>query len=413
MLRLKTWLVLCLALAAPAAPAAEPAERVYGLDYQVEFVPAEGLARVAVSVRQSRDLLRQLRFAFDAERYAGFSGDGTLEVADGAVIWQPPSDGGTLRYQWRPDHQREEGAYDSRMEEGWALFRGDDLLPPATVRALKGARSRARLRFSGPDGWSFITAYPRSEGDREWFEVARPQRRFDRPVGWMAAGRLGVRWGDVADVRVAVAGPVGHGVRRLDMLAFLRWNLPTLLDVFPEFPRRLLLVSAGDPMWRGGLSGPGSLYIHAERPLISGNGTSTLLHELAHVAQGYGAAPGGDWIVEGMAEYYSLEIMRRSGTLSERRFERGLDKLEDWSEAAGALHAEKSSGARTARAVAVMRSLDAELRAATDGRHSLDDVARRFSRDNEPVDIERLRAVAAEFAGRPPDSLTPARLQAD
>ena len=57
------------------------------------------------------------------------------------------------------------------------------------------------------------------------------------------------------------------------LLAFLRWNLPALVDIFPDFPERVLVVSAGDPMWRGGLSGPGSLYIHAERPLISGNGT--------------------------------------------------------------------------------------------------------------------------------------------
>jgi hypothetical protein len=412
-MRMIAWLVLGLALAAPAAAGAESAERVYGLDYQAEFVPAETVVRVSVTVRQARDLLRQLRFAFDPDRYAGFAADGELEVVDGTVSWKPPPTGGALRYDWRPNHQRAAGAYDSLMENDWALFRGDDLLPPASARTLKGARSQARLRFKGPAGWSFITVYPRAEDAGDWFEVMRPQRKFDRPVGWMAAGRLGVRWGDVGDVRVAVAGPVGHGVRRLDMLAFLRWNLPTLLDVFPEFPRRLLLVSAGDPMWRGGLSGPASLYIHAERPLISGNGTSTLLHELAHVAQGYGAAPGGDWIVEGMAEFYSLEIMRRSGTLSERRYERGLEKLEDWGGAADDLDAENSSGARTARAVSVMRELDAELRAATDGRHSLDDIARRFSRDNAAVDIDRLRAVAEELAGRPLRTLAPDRLKTD
>jgi hypothetical protein len=63
-------------------------------------------------------------------------------------------------------------------------------------------------------------------------------------------------------------------------------------------------------MWRGGLPGPASLYLHADRPLISGNSTSTLLHELVHVAQSYRAAKDEDWIVEGIAEYDTLERLR-------------------------------------------------------------------------------------------------------
>ncbi|MEZ4290169.1 MAG: hypothetical protein R3E53_06345 [Myxococcota bacterium] len=40
-------------------------------------------------------------------------------------------------------------------------------------------------------------------------------------------------------------------------------------EVFGELPDRLQLVVAGDPMWRGGLSGPNSLYLHAGLPLIA------------------------------------------------------------------------------------------------------------------------------------------------
>ena len=43
------------------------------------------------------------------------------------------------------------------------------------------------------------------------------------------------------------------------------------------------VVGAADPMWRGGLSASNSLFLHADRPLISENGTSTLVHELTHV----------------------------------------------------------------------------------------------------------------------------------
>jgi len=384
----------------------------YALDYEATFVPEQGAVRLQVDVRQERALLRQVRFDFDPARYGDFQADGDLTVSDNQVTWRPPATGGALRFRVALNHQRKSGSYDSLMTDEWAVFRGDDLFPPAAVKALKGYESNARLRMTGPDGWSFISAYPRDEDDDEWYRVAWPDRRFDRPVGWMAAGELGARWTRIGDRRLGVAGPMGQGVRHLDILAFLRWNLPELVRVFPEFPMRVLVVSAGDPMWRGGLSGPASLYLHADRPLISGNSTSTLLHELVHVAQSYRAAKDEDWIVEGIAEYYTLEIMRRSGTISDKRYERGIDRAEEWAEESAGLQAERSSGARTARGVTVMRELDAELRERSGGRHSLDDVARQLAEDGKPVTTERMREIAEQLAGAPLESISPERLEA-
>lgn len=414
-------LYLCLALATPAAAttpevsaaipkAAGSRGKIYDLDYHATFQPEQGTVRMSVRIRQSHDLVRRVRFSFDPGRYRDFEAEGQLEVANGAVSWSPPATGGTLRYVVVVNHQRKSGSYDSLMTGDWAVFRGDDLLPPAAVTAVKGAESRARLHLAGPEDWSLVSAYPRGEGDAGAFLVDWPDRRFDRPVGWMAAGRLGVRWTRIGDHRVGVAGPTGQGVRHLDMLAFLRWNLPELLKVFPSFPPRVMLVSAGDPMWRGGLSGPASLYIHADRPLISGNSTSTLLHELVHVAQGYRAAGDEDWIVEGIAEYYTLEIMQRSGTISEKRYERGVDRLDEWGAESATLQGESSSGSRTAKGVGIIRELDAELRERSAGKYSLDDVARQLAEDGKPVTAERLRGIATELAGAPLESIAPERL---
>jgi hypothetical protein len=398
--------------AGTASPAPAGHDLLYDLDYQGTFLPEKGSVSMTLTLRQSRRLLRHVRFDFDPDRYSAFSGDGEIVIEGNALNWSPPATGGVLNWSVVVNHRRKSGGFDSLMEEKWAVFRGDDLLPPATVTARKGARSRARLQLTGPDSWSFISPYPQDKLDPAWSDVDRPDRKFDRPVGWMAAGWLGVRRGHIAGVKVAVAGPTGQNVRSMDILAFLRWNLPVLVAVFPEFPKRLLIVSAGDPMWRGGLSGPGSLYIHSDRPLISGNGTSTLLHELVHVAQGYRAAKDEDWIVEAIAEYYTLEIMQRSGTISNWRSERGFEKLEQWSQQADGLAAKHSSGPRTAKGVTVMRDLDTELRLRTDDKRSLDDVARRLAEDGEPVSITRLREVSAELAGAPLESISPEKLQA-
>jgi hypothetical protein len=393
----------------PVAPA-KPTQ--YDLDYRARFLPADGLVLVTATVRQPRHLLREVRFRFDPDRYRDFGGDGELEIDGEQLRWRPPDDGGQLSFSVLLDHQRG-GGFDSLMKKDWAVFRGDDLFPPATVTALKGAHSKARLQLDGPEGWSFVTAYPRAGKSSRWYRIDWADRRFDRPVGWMAAGRLGVRREEIAGRKVAVAGPLGQGVRRLDMLAFLHWNLPALIAVFPGFPDRLLLVSAGDPMWRGGLSGPRTLYLHADRPLISANGTSTLLHELVHVAQGYRAARDEDWIVEAIAEYYTLEIMQRTKTISAARRDRGFAKLEQWAERIEGLEGKRSTGARTAKGVTVMRALDAELRQRSKDRYSLDDVARALAEEGAPVSVQRIREIATKLAGGPLDALAEERVAAN
>ena len=133
------------------------------------------------------------------------------------------------------------------------------------------------------------------------------------------------------------------------MLAMLAWHLPELARLVPSMPERLTIVSAGEPMWRGGLSGPTSIYIHADRPLISENGTSTLLHEVVHTVIPIDSHTGYDWVVEGLAEYYSLEMMRRSGTLSERRFQSALSQLEDWGHSTPAHTAVRRNGKKMRR----------------------------------------------------------------
>ncbi len=103
----------------------------------------------------------------------------------------------------------------------------------------------------------------------------------------------------------------------MDILTLLTFVWPEVQSVFPRDPKKLLIVGAGDPMWRGGLSGPNSLYMHADRPLVSENGTSSLVHELVHVFSRISDADRSDWISEGLAEYYAIELMRRAGGMSE------------------------------------------------------------------------------------------------
>jgi predicted metalloprotease with PDZ domain len=175
-------------------------------------------------------------------------------------------------------------------------------------------------------------------------------------------------------------------------------------------PERLLIVSAGDPMWRGGLSGPHSLFLHADRPLLSENGSSTLVHELVHVITRLEGEKGADWIVEGMAEYYSLKILWRSGTLTDRRYKQTFAKLAEWAKESGPLDAEMSHGPITARAVGIMRELDHEIYKKSNHEMSLDDVVRLLTAAQQKVNLERFRQAVVEVIGEPAEALSNKRL---
>jgi hypothetical protein len=396
------WLAILACAWAAAAHAQETEESRellwFPVLYEATIVPSERAARVAIHVEPEAAEVEWIRFAIDPERHRDFAGDGRIvQNANGKVEWDPPEGGGTLRYVFSIDHLRDERSYDARCSSRWAIFRGDDLIPRARLRSNPRARSRARLRLRLPEGWSAVGPYRRDSNGT--FEVSHPNRRLDRPTGWFVAGHLGVVREQVVGTRIAIAGPVGQSFRRLDILAMLRWNLPVLRDILGRLPSRLAIVGAGDPMWRGGLSGPNSLFVHASRPLITSDGTSPLLHELMHSVIRIVPGEDGDWIAEGLAEYYALELLRRSGTLSSKRYERSLARLRERGERGGSLRIPSVKGDTQARAVTVLHELDREIREATGDAKSLDDLLRAIAAEGGTMTTERFRALAEEISG--------------
>ncbi len=385
-----------------SAPTKDP--NSYRIVYGAALDPANHRADVRIAVRQTHDLLRHVEFDAPRDRYRNVRGQGEINVTADHIEWTPPADGGVLHFEFAIDHARENGAPDARITDDWALLKLDHLFPTGKVRTIKGARSKATLHLTAPKGWSIETPYGPSAG--RLHDVDDPNAHFDRPKGWLLAGpKLAIRRDVIADRHVAVASPQGSGFRSNDVLAFVRWTLPALVRVFPEFPPRLLIVSGPDGMWRGGLSGRGSLYLHADRPLISQNGTSTPLHEMIHVASGLHATGGADWIVEGIAEYYSLEILRRSNTISQQRFDNSFATLAKWSAGTKCVATDRSAGMQTAHAVLVMHALDGEIRAATRDRKSLDDLARTLVQAHAPVTNKAFRASAIALIGGPATAL--------
>lgn len=350
------------------------------LDYQVKFLPESDQAEVSLTLEKG-EAVQRLAFNLGSKGYySDFSADGTW-TQDGpeSGTWLPGKGKSSLTYKVRISHPRANDTFDARMTPDWALLRGDDLVPSARLSKDDKVELVARLQFELPKGWNGIeTGWPKIGENK--FRIDNPSRQFDRPTGWILAGKIGSRRAQLGDTDVTVAAPVGEGMRRMDILTLLTFVWPEAQAVFPRDPAKLLIVGANDPMWRGGLSAPNSIFFHADRPLVSENGTSSLVHELVHVFSRIRDTDESDWISEGLAEYYAIELVRRAGGMSEDRYQSIRKKLVGWSKKVDSLRTDDSTGPVTARAVLLLQELDREIRKNTDNQRSLDDVTRGLMR---------------------------------
>jgi predicted metalloprotease with PDZ domain len=129
-------------------------------------------------------------------------------------------------------------------------------------------------------------------------------------------------------------------------------------------------------MWRGGISGEGSIYLHADRPIRTPDRTSPPLHEAFHVLAPFRPGTDGLWITEGLAEYYSLELQRRIHLIDDEDFRRGLRSFRRWGRWDVNLSDDRSLAVTNNSAPYVIAAIDEWVRERTKDEHDLDDVLR-------------------------------------
>ena len=374
-------LALLLVLLSPSSWAAKKVD----LDYHVQLLPQSDQAEVRVTLAEG-SAVRSLNFDLGTEsRYSDFSADGHWQLTpangeqDARGLWQPGSGKSSLSYRVRISQVRKSGSFDTRMTPTWALMRGEDLVPPARLDQQDGIELVARLEFQLPTGWKSVeTAWPRIGKQR--FRIDNVSRLFDRPTGWMLAGNLGSRRTRLGETEVSVVAPQGQALHRMDVLTLLTFVWPKVQEVFPRNPPKLLVVGAGDPLWRGSLAAHDSIYLHSGRPLVNESGSSPLVRELVHVFGRISGRQHSDWIGEGLAEYYAIELVRRAGGMSEERYRNLQLRLTHSSRKVTTLRGDQVSGVTVARAVLLLQELDREIRLQTRDQRSLDDVSRALMR---------------------------------
>jgi len=324
--------------------------------------------------------------------------------------WAPGGPYGHLQYTVATDRTRgSQQRYDSYKTDRWLVTRGRVLFPRAQVTfrtaqqdpRLGSRKAQGFLVFQLPKGWTASTAYSRQPDGTfrlpEASSVAVPR-------GWFALGEIRSDERDIAGVRFEIARVPGSRLDPDATFAFLDATFPLLLKLLvppgsPTTPQKLLVVSAPDPMWRGGISGQRSLYLHGDRPLRDVDRTSPILHELFHILQPFRPAADADWIVEGLAEFYSLELQRRAGLIDNKAYNKALRSFRKYGLWGVDLRQQRDNAATNNSAPLVLHALDQQILKRTGGMRRLDDVLALAANEKQRLTTRRFAALCSKVAG--------------
>jgi hypothetical protein len=397
-------LVFLLANLSVTARARATAKATYSIDYIVTISKNHPeIVRVRWELSGIEEV-QWLRLRFPANRISQLHGSGTLESTPDGVIWTPGGPYAHLTYLVNINHVRgQHGRYDSYAAPDWIVTRAHDLFPRIAVeyhaRTNVESRSRARLIFRLPSGWHSAAALASIGPDT--YRLSEPGKTLDRPRGWFALGKVDLQHREIAGIMVQVVRVTHTGVSSNDLFTFLEGTLPALKKLLLAEPETVLVISAPDPMWHGGISGESSVFMHAARPLRTPDKTSPYLHELFHVLQPYKPGADGDWIEEGLAEFYSLELQRRAGLIDAAAYARALGYFERFGTWHVDLTQQQDNAATNNSAPLVMYALDQHIQRVTAGKQRLDDVVTRLAKQGGTVDTARFRRAVSAVTGKP------------
>lgn len=354
-------------------------------------------AKVLVELQGANEILKVVWKDIDPASFDHFQATGRLLQNDPRQwTWYPDGMTGQFTYDAALNRSRNVKGFDSYHGGTWVLTRTSDLLPLKRYTSRRPIRALTRVQFALPPGWQVVSAMRTI--DDTTFEARDRGNALTAPYGWVLMGQLDVIRFEVAGAQVTVASPAVMHYDAAPLIDLLHKVIVRLERTVRELPEQIAVVVGPDPLWRGGLSGEDSLYLNQNLPLIASDYTSTAVHELFHIAQGFRKADAqADWIVEGLAEYYSLKILREIRAISKRRFVKGIRKLDRqglWNHnLRSATHYDVLYNA----APLVLFYFDELIQESTDHKHSLRTVVRQLGKTVE-VSTESFRTALETIA---------------
>ncbi len=287
---------------------------------------------------------------------------------------------------WRVNLARAASHGDYRL----ALQLEDAVLMPADLWFWRDDERRPlRVKVDLPEGVSLSVPWKE--------QIAASGQQFyvpeQTPASWSSKVAVGSFTIDQIPVggtrlRLAIIGVPGQDKRR-DLAAWIRESAASVASVYGRYPQlqpQVLIASVGkqtSPVpWAHIIRGGGAaveFFIDHHRSLSEFRADWTATHEMSHMLLPY-VSRRDRWLSEGLASYYQNVLRARDGRLTEeqawRRLNDGFERGRKATRGGSLASATRSGRGATMRiywsGAAIMLKADAQLRALSNGRQSLD-----------------------------------------
>ncbi len=399
--------VLVLTLLAAGVPGPTATASSHRVDYAVELAyhvhdvdPANGTVTVTLTILDPDEHLRSFEFLtatapYPASNFTATGGTVTETEAGIELTLEEPEV--RLTYdvevnrrgvQAADARQGSGDAYHSYLASTWGVLKAEafglgfnvvhnDRVDPVWDGSLS---------FSPPDGWRVEGPWLRMDGA---YQLPRDE---PLPKGFVALGNFTTQTSEAHGRTYRYAKLGDAPAYEVDLLPYMEASTPYLATVYGNHTGPVaMVVSAPDPMFRGGLGGWNSLYVHDESSL------KTLAHEHAHVWQGYRAKKVvGDsslWIIEGDADYHGPLSLLAAEFWSPRETEEHFENVESRGREKGhvevpltdAVYGNEHERVAYVKGALVMHALDGLMRDASDGRVGVADLVRTLNAEMSPA----------------------------
>ncbi|MFT0214030.1 hypothetical protein VQ643_15755 [Pseudomonas sp. F1_0610] len=351
--------------------------------YKVKFLPEQNSARVTIKLEDGTAVPNLIFNFLSAQRYSDFTADGGWQLNDNRGEWQPAAGKNSLSYTVTITPENNKHASE-KITKDWLVMKGDSLVPPIEAITMPKVSVVSRVQFELPKEWRSVETVWKRVGPNK-FRIEDAQSGFNRPTGWIAAGKLGSRRAKLGETEVTIAAPVGQQVHRMDMMTLMTYVWPQLQAAFPRDPQKLLVVSARDGMQQQAQGLTQSIYLAADQALVAESGTSDLLKELVLSFTQLSSNADEQWISQGLAQFYSLELLMRSGGITPDRYQHSIQKWKEDTKQVNTLRGSLNEQ-KVERAALFFAELDKEIKARSKNEFNLDNVTRGLMRlDNITV----------------------------
>lgn len=247
------------------------------------------------------------------------------------------------------------------------------------------------------NGWAFVA---RSELPPALEDVAGDPDAGVVTVGELSlVGELSAATRDAGDSTVTVVVPAGRDVDPERKAYFLAEYVSPYS--FGPSGTDVTLVAAPDALpHRGLMYSDDTGYVTVEW-FWDGSVGSVWIHEYVHARQEFTTECEMSWFREASAEYLAFRIMQEQHPeVTDEDVRSRLDSLPEHREASLAnCSSWNDESVDYTRGVRLLYAVDAEIRAGSDGEHTLFDVFRAMNERDEPVTVEEFRRLVEQHSG--------------